>query len=187
MPALALLIGGLPAQTLRRDARFTAMLTLAAGLGFGLASLNWAALIASSSRIEYFLPLAKPLGEIALLLTVSAAFVLVKCARDSTRAMVFLGVGWCLLGCSWCARRRTRRRYIRDGFGAGLPEEARTAPFYSLRTYDQSLTFYLRRTVTLVAYRGELDYGLRHAPGAGMADVEEFVRAWPLARPSLSQ
>jgi hypothetical protein len=45
-------------------------------------------------------------------------------------------------------------------------------------TYDQSLTFYLRRTVTLVAYRGELDYGLRKAPGAGIADVAEFIRRW---------
>jgi hypothetical protein len=45
-------------------------------------------------------------------------------------------------------------------------------------TYDQSLTFYLRRTVTLVAYRGELDYGLRKASAAEIADVAEFLRRW---------
>ena len=49
---------------------------------------------------------------------------------------------------------------------------------YSVATYDQSLTFYLRRPVTLVAYRGELDYGLRKAPGAEIADVAEFLRLW---------
>ncbi len=27
-------------------------------------------------------------------------------------------------------------------------------------------------------YRGELDYGLRKAPDAGIADVEEFLRRW---------
>jgi hypothetical protein len=30
----------------------------------------------------------------------------------------------------------------------------------------------------LVAYRGELDYGLRKAPGAEIADVAEFLRRW---------
>jgi hypothetical protein len=36
----------------------------------------------------------------------------------------------------------------------------------------------LQRTVTLVGYRGELDYGLRKAPGAEIADVAEFLRRW---------
>ncbi len=180
LPAVALLIGRLPAATLRRDMKFTAILTLTAGMGFGLASLNWAALIASSSRIEYFLPLAGTLGEIALLLLVSAAFVLVRCARDATRGVVFLGAGWCL---AWLLLMRGAASaapvYSGLDLARGLPEEARTAPFYSVRTYDQSFVFYLRRTVTVVAYRGELDYGLQHAPGAEIADVEQFVRLWP--------
>jgi Aminoarabinose transferase C-terminal domain len=61
---------------------------------------------------------------------------------------------------------------------AGLPAAERDAPLYSVGTYDQSLTFYLRRTVMLVAYRGELDYGLRKAPEAEIADVAEFLRRW---------
>jgi len=36
----------------------------------------------------------------------------------------------------------------------------------------------LRRTVTLVQYRGELDYGLRKAPDAEIADAAEFLRRW---------
>jgi hypothetical protein len=59
-----------------------------------------------------------------------------------------------------------------------LSAAEREAPLYSVRTYDQTLTFYLRRTVTLVAYRGELDYGLRQAPDAEIADVAEFLRRW---------
>jgi hypothetical protein len=45
----------------------------------------------------------------------------------------------------------------------------------------------LRRTVTLVAYRGELDYGLRHASaailggGAGFASVAQFLVHWSRA------
>jgi hypothetical protein len=64
------------------------------------------------------------------------------------------------------------------GLAAALPATDRDAPIYSVGTYDQSLTFYLRRTVTLVAYRGELDYGLGKDPGAEITDVEEFLRRW---------
>jgi 4-amino-4-deoxy-L-arabinose transferase-like glycosyltransferase len=179
MPALALLIAALPARALKRDFLFTAILTLLAGLGLGLASLNWASVIASSDRSAYFLPLAKPLGQIALLLAVSGAFVLVQGARDATRAGVFLGAGWCL---AWLLLIRAAASvapiYSGVALAAALPAADRDAPLYSVGTYDQSLTFYLRRTVTLVGYRGELDYGLRKEPGAEIADVAEFLRRW---------
>jgi 4-amino-4-deoxy-L-arabinose transferase-like glycosyltransferase len=179
LPALALLIAALPAQALERDFLFTAILTLIAGLGLGLASLNWASVIASSDRSVYFLPLAKPLGQIALLLSVSGAFVLVQRAYGATRAGVFLGVGWCL---AWLLLIRAAASvapiYSGVALAAALPVADRGAPIYSVGTYDQSLTFYLRRTVTLVGYRGELDYGLRKAPGAEIANVAEFLRRW---------
>ena len=48
-----------------------------------------------------------------------------------------------------------------------------------MRTYDQSLTFYLQRTVTLVGYRGELDYGLQQGPEPReIADLDEFLGLW---------
>jgi 4-amino-4-deoxy-L-arabinose transferase-like glycosyltransferase len=179
MPALALLIAALPEPALERDFMFTAILTLIAGLGLGLASLNWASVIASSDRSAYFLPLAKPLGQIALLLALSGAFVLVQRARGATRAGVFLGAGWCL---AWLLLIRAAASlapiYSGAAFAAALPPAERGAPLYSVRTYDQSLTFYLRRTVTLVEYRGELDYGLRKVPDAEIADVAEFLRRW---------
>jgi 4-amino-4-deoxy-L-arabinose transferase-like glycosyltransferase len=179
MPALALLIAALPAQALKRDLLFTAILTLIAGLGLGLASLNWASVIASSDRSAYFLPLAGALRQIALLLAVSGAFVLVQGARDATRAGVFLGAGWCL---AWLLLIRAAASvapiYSGVALAAALPAADRDAPVYSVGTYDQSLTFYLRRTVTLVGYRGELDYGLRKEPGAEIADVAEFLRRW---------
>lgn len=179
MPALALLIAALPARVLERDILFTAILTLLAGLALGLASLNWPGAIASSNRSAYFLPLAEPLGQIALLLAVSGAFVLVQRARGATRAAVFLGVGWCL---AWLLLIRAAASvapvYSGAALAAALPAADRAAPIYSVATYDQSLTFYLRRTVTLVAYRGELDYGLRKAPAAEIADVAEFLRRW---------
>jgi 4-amino-4-deoxy-L-arabinose transferase-like glycosyltransferase len=181
MPALALLISTLPAPQLRRDFRVTAVLTLIVGLGLGLASLDWPRAVASSDRSVYFLPLAKSVGQMGLLLAVSGAYVLVRCGRDATRAGVFLGAGWCM---AWLTLIRAAALvapiYSGVDLAAALPSGERDAPIYSVGTYDQSLTFYLRRTVTLVAYRGELDYGLRNAPGAEITDVAEFLRLWSL-------
>jgi 4-amino-4-deoxy-L-arabinose transferase-like glycosyltransferase len=179
MPALALLAASLPAATLKRDLRFTAALTLIAGLGLGLASFHWPAVIASSDRSAYFLPLAKPLRTIALLLAVSGTFVLVQRAREATRAAVVLGAGWCL---AWLLVVRAAALvapiYSGVGLAQALTHADRDEPVYSVGTYDQSLTFYLRRTVTLVAYRGELDYGVRHSPDGEEADVDDFLRHW---------
>ncbi len=201
MPALALSIAALPAPSLARDFQFTAMLTLLAGVGLGIASLNWPRVVASSDRSAYFLPLAKPVGQVALLLAVSGAFVLVRRTPDvaraapgagtqagtnvgaqgATRAAVFLGVGWSL---SWLLLIRAAALvapiYSGVDLAAAIPAADRDAPLYSVQTYDQTLPFYLGRTVTLVAYRGELDFGLRHAPGAEITDVAEFVRLWSL-------
>jgi 4-amino-4-deoxy-L-arabinose transferase-like glycosyltransferase len=179
MPALVLLIAALPHKALRLDFSLTAWLTVILGAGLGLASLNWPRVIASSDRVQYFLPLARPLGQIALLLLASGAFVLVRGAREATRAGVFLGVGWCL---AWLLLIRAAAWvapvYSGVGLASALPASMRDAPLYSVGTYDQTLTFYLRRTVTLVAYRGELDYGLGMAPAAEIPDVAEFLRRW---------
>lgn len=52
------------------------------------------------------------------------------------------------------------------------------APFYSLEGYDQTLTFYLKRTVTLVAYQDEMAFGLSQEPHKWLPDIESFKQAW---------
>lgn len=181
MPALALLIAALPARSLQRDLKASAVLTVLAGLGLAYAGLHWPRVIASSDRSAYFLGLAKPVGQIAVLLAVSGLFVLLQQVRNANRAAVFLGVGWCL---AWLLLIRAAALaapiYSGVNLAAGIPAAERGVPVYSVATYDQSLTFYLQRPVTLVRYRGELDYGLRKAPDAGIADEEEFLRRWSL-------
>ncbi len=51
-------------------------------------------------------------------------------------------------------------------------------PFYSVLTYDQTLPFYLRRTVTLVEYRDEFSLGLDLEPASGIARFDEFAARW---------
>ncbi len=51
-------------------------------------------------------------------------------------------------------------------------------PFYSVYTYDQTLDFYLGRTVTLVQFRDELDFGLQQEPRLAIPTVGEWVEIW---------
>ena len=71
------------------------------------------------------------------------------------------------------------RRSIREWkLARALPIVPPDARLYSVGTYDQTLPFYWRRTVELVAYRGELDYGLAYDPAAELPSVAEFVERW---------
>lgn len=51
-------------------------------------------------------------------------------------------------------------------------------PFYSVRVYDQTLPFYLDRTVTLVQYRDEFSFGQDHEPGKWIPTEAEFRQRW---------
>ncbi len=188
MPALALLIGGSPLSVLRRDLLIAAALTLLFGIAIGAASFHLPQLIAPSDRSAYFLALARPLVRVAAVLAVSAAFVLARRDRDPTGGAVFLGAGWCI-GLLLLVRAAAAVAPVYSGAGLAqaLAREPPGLPIYSVGTYDQTLPFYLRRTVALVAYRGELDYGLRHEAAAdadrqaGYDSVAEFLDHWSAA------
>lgn len=51
-------------------------------------------------------------------------------------------------------------------------------PFYSVRAYDQTLPFYLNRTLMLVDYRDEFDYGLKQQPELAINSMDAFRLRW---------
>jgi Aminoarabinose transferase C-terminal domain len=173
------LIGTLPLPTLKRDLLITSILTTGVALTLGAASFALPRLIPDSPRRAYFLLLAKPVREVAVLLLLSGLFVWVQKVREPTRAAAVLGVGWCL-AVLLLVRTASLVAPIYSGIDLAdaLPASERLAPLYSIRTYDQSLTFYLQRTVMLVGYRGELDYGLRQAPDREISDIDGFLNTW---------
>jgi len=58
------------------------------------------------------------------------------------------------------------------------PLIAPDAPFFIVDTYDQTLPFYLQRTVTMVRYQSELSHAIRHEPHKFVPDLESFARRW---------
>ena len=59
-----------------------------------------------------------------------------------------------------------------------MPRLQPGVPFYSVRTYDQTLDFYIKRTVTLVEFSDEMSFGLRQEPHLWLPDLPAFVKAW---------
>jgi 4-amino-4-deoxy-L-arabinose transferase-like glycosyltransferase len=178
-PALALLMADLPADIFERDLRRTAFLTLGCAIALALGCLFAPRYVPPSDRSAYFVLLARPLVQIALLLAASALYVLAQRRRGVTRSAVFLGTGWCLSGLLMMrAAAAVAPVYSGVTLARALPIVPPGTPVYSVQTYDQTLPFYWHRTVELVAYRGELDYGLRYDPQAELPSIAEFVARW---------
>lgn len=52
------------------------------------------------------------------------------------------------------------------------------APFYSVAMYEQTLPFYIKRTVTLVAYQDEMAFGIAQEPEKWIPDIKSFETLW---------
>jgi len=66
------------------------------------------------------------------------------------------------------------------------PSLAPDMPIYSLDDYPQSLPFYLGRTLTVVAYKGELEFGIGQEPGKWIPDLQAFASQWRSGGPALA-
>ena len=51
-------------------------------------------------------------------------------------------------------------------------------PFYSVDTYEQTLPFYLKRTLTLVQFQDELAFGIVQEPQRWIPDYTSFSKVW---------
>src|SRR5205085_2313705 len=59
-----------------------------------------------------------------------------------------------------------------------MPQLTPGVPFYSVGMYEQTLPFYLERTVTLVDYRDEFAFGLEQEPARALPTMAEFKKRW---------
>ena len=59
-------------------------------------------------------------------------------------------------------------------------------PLYSVKTYDQTLPFYLNRTMTLVAYQDEFEFGQQQQPEKSIPTLAEFEVVWRSGAPALA-
>ena len=180
-PALALLMGAYlserPATTLRWH--------LAPLLPLGLVILVFApqAVRFASDEVpvtlyEAYVPWLIAAGTVVL---AGAGYALYRCLRGGVTAALVavcfssLAAGQlAMMGHDSLARASSAyylAQEIRPWLKPGVP-------FYSVGTYEQTLPFYIKRTVTLVAFADEMAYGLAQEPRLGLRDFADFERAW---------
>ncbi len=186
-PALALLAGSAAERRLSDDLRATGIGLIVAGVALGVGAALLPRLLHDPSRAPYFLDIRAPLVYIGAVLL--AGGVIVRSLRGGSLPLTaaigttgyagFIGVLW--------AARLLAPLYSGGPLVAQLPPALRAVTtVYAVRMYDQGVPFYLKRAVTLVGYRGELDFGLRLAPQKGIDSLASFEPRWRAATQALA-
>jgi 4-amino-4-deoxy-L-arabinose transferase-like glycosyltransferase len=77
-------------------------------------------------------------------------------------------------------------KYSGAALAAPVAAAAPGTPVYAFKTFDWTLPFYTGIYLVPVAYRGELDYGLRAEPGRGIESLADFRTSWRAAPAALA-
>ena len=180
-PALALLTGLVLAEIGTRQLLWHTIPVLVAGIAIAVLSPgadSMAGKYVPASLIEAYVPWVIAAG---LALATGAGYAVFSCRRGD-RAAAVLGVAFGgLLATQLVITGHDTLSPSYSGYHIARdirPYLAENTPFYSVLTYDQTLPFYLKRTVTLVAFQGELAYGLEQEPQLSIPDIPSFERAW---------
>ncbi len=181
LPALALLAGELLAGIARRS------LLLHLGLVAALAAGALLLLTRAAGFADHETPGDMMAGYIRWLTAAAAIWLLGTLAalrlawKDRLRpaCLALAGTAFVaglgvLLGHEQLGRSNSAH-YIA---GQIAPQLRAGTPFYSVRMYEQTLPFYLQRTLTLADYRDELGFGQEQEPDKAIATLEAFKTRW---------
>ena len=178
-PALALLIG----RRLASGAPFSwhalpTLLVGAAGLFLAPQVVKFADPIVPRALYEHYIPWLE--GAAALALAGSAAAIFLERQKRRSAAVFALAFSMLasgqaiMLGHDSLAPANSAYDLARDI----KPYLKPGIPFYSVQMYEQTLPFYIKRTVTLVDYQDELAFGISVEPDKWIPDMKTFETAW---------
>jgi 4-amino-4-deoxy-L-arabinose transferase-like glycosyltransferase len=191
LPALAVLAGDalarMPGRTLRRH--------LALVVVAGVAGLPWLYGALPTGQDASAAMLARYAGWLMLAVAVCAGAAALGWWRARERPVqgaLALGAGALFLSATGLLGHEALGRSNSAHYIAGeIRKELRPgAPFYSVGMYDQTLPFYLKRTVTLVDYADEFEFGLAQEPRRRIDTIVEFEKRWredPMAYAVMSE
>jgi hypothetical protein len=179
-PALALLIACHLQQAGKRSVMISAaMLALFAAVG--LALLPRVTAMASNA---YEAPLYRGytwwVGVTAALALAGSLVALWQARRSVQAGMLLLAITGFMAGQMLMLGHDPMGRYAAgvNQLPAMEAELTPQMPLYIVGRYEQSLPFYLGRTMTMVQHADELEFGLQQQPGLWIPTREEFMRIW---------
>jgi 4-amino-4-deoxy-L-arabinose transferase-like glycosyltransferase len=181
-PALSLLAGRALGSLERPRLRLA--LAMAAFFWLVLGTLALCLWCCPSIEARLHIPAEPAIGGIAGalllagLITAVAAWQAVQRGVLPATALAALGVAAQLGVLLPAAGELSRQREPHELIAAAQGQLRAGTAFYCVADYEQSIPFYLRRTCTLVGYRGELDFGLNQEPLRGVPDLASFATRW---------
>jgi 4-amino-4-deoxy-L-arabinose transferase-like glycosyltransferase len=182
-PAVALLVANYLDVGTRGSRMLTAGLTalLGAGLlGFVPFMLRLARHPGEQALYAAYQPWVLAAGLVLLIGGALSMLYARQMQRDLTVAVLaiagFCGTALLLTGFEPVGRVRAGTNLLPALKAAGATNPA--VRVYSVGLYEQSLTFYLGRTVTLVDYTDEFGFGLEQQPELAIPTIPAFVERW---------
>ena len=168
-PALALLAGRYLAEGDRK-------LMLAQGAIVATLGIAAAAILPGKGGPAYasYLPWLVAAGAVAAVLGVASLFAR-KHAVIALAAAGFLATQLAIIGHGTISERFSAAALV----ASIEPKPPANVPVYAVDTYDHTLPWYLRRTVTMVVYRDELGAAVDWDRSLFVPTVAEFERRWP--------
>ena len=179
-PALALLIACHLQQAGRRSVMICAgMLALFAA--FGLASLPRVAAMADNAfEATLYRDYSWWVGVTAALALAGSLVALWQARRSAQAGVLLLAITGFMAGQMLMLGHEPMGRYSAgvDHLPALQAELTPATKLYVVGRYEQSLPFYLRRTMTMVQHADELAFGLQQQPELWVPTREEFMQVW---------
>jgi 4-amino-4-deoxy-L-arabinose transferase-like glycosyltransferase len=173
-PPLAALVGAYGAEQ-------KAFLSRVARISAALMALFCVALLIYSARRNSFVPDEALAWSIAAVAASLVAVVATWKHSPGTVAPAFAtaatgALAWQLFLMAFAAVPPAHS--ARDLVAAAQPYVRPQTTLYSVGQYRETLSPYLQRTLTLVSFEGELQFGLHAEPGKQMATPADFVARW---------
>lgn len=184
-PALALLIGNRLDQLLGHTNSMTLAWKLQA-LGFALLGcvgfffLDAIGKQARPDEIESYAQYAYWVISALLVLIIFSAFAAWQSARNGIQSIVSFACGFFLCAIIAGTGHETLGRAVS---GIDLVERVKASVpakinFYSVRLLDHTVPFYLGRTMIMVEYPDELEFGVNQEPALWMPTLDAFIARW---------
>ncbi len=189
-PVLALAIGAYLRQCAPRHLAWLVLPVLPVALAGAYAA--WQA-PAEKARDAFSQPLYAAMSTwvVAAALAIAAAalvaFVLLRFERKWLGVMAM--AAGTVVGTELIERGYEHISPLQSGAALAAELQPRISPetrLYAVQFYDQSLPFYLKRTLTLVNYVDEFELGQQAEPGKSIARLEDFPAAWLAPGPAIA-
>jgi len=181
VPGLAVLVAGYLATPARKALMLGQSVFVVAVGAVVAACASYLAVLGGPAIAAFSVAYAPTLFTVAAMFAIAGAVAATFAWRDRTLAAtgtIALGAYAAMLVALSGHRVYAPLYTVAPTIAAVKPAPSAGARFYAVDSYDHSLPWTLRRTVTMVGYRDELDQAVSWEPGKFIPELAGFAQRW---------